>query len=256
MKKSYLALTFLISVSLFSCNQDLVENEEKISELSENEEKIIETLFNEQLKYTNDQNSEYLLINVGSNFEENLDFYLMAFDINVKVDGSEFQLDEKQKKSLKKSSLKVFDNDEILSEKNNQFEIQFLSSSFNLEDKSISVEVIPQSNINSQLLFPQSLTEITSPNNHKWGRVNRFFIFGNDELNIPDSNPGYFIAYPSRRSCGLCLWTDEWNQTKEFLNVGDQLIFGSDSWVRVRFRIRHDAQNFTVQFKRNGADPW
>lgn len=260
MKNYFLPLMLLVYVLLFfSCNHDLIENDptkNNLLEVEDTSDDPIETTFNRQLKYVNDQNNEYILINVGSNFRENLDYYLTAYEIKVNVDGSEYFLDENQNSQLKKPSFKVLDNDNLLNPKNNQFEIQFLTSSFGLEESSISLQVIPESNNNSQLLFPQSLTEITSPKNHRWGRVNRYFIFGNDELNTPNSNPGYFIAYPLRRSCGLCFWTNEWDQTKEFPNVGDELIFGSDSWVRVRFRIRHDAQNFSVRFKRNAADPW
>lgn len=260
MKKLLLPLTFLVYALLFfSCNNDLIESnpaKSTLLEIEDTSDNPIETIFNRELKYVNDKKNEYILINVGSNFEENLDYYLTAYEIKVNVDGSEYFLDENQNTVLKKASLKFLDNDNLLNPENNQFEIQFLSSSFALGERSISLQVIPGSTNNSQLLFPQSLTEITSPKNHRWGRVNRYFIFGNDELNIPNTNPGYFIAYPLRRSCGLCFWTTEWNQTKEFTNVGDELIFGNNSWSRVRFRIRHDAQNFSVRFKRNAADPW
>lgn len=256
MRNPYLLLIFFVITVFFSCNQDLEFEKATFNERGDTDDDAITTLFNQELLFKNKLTGDHLLINVGSNFEKNLSFYLNAFDIKVNVDGSEFQFDEEQKNLGDPSFLRNKRDNESFDPKNNHFEIKFLEASFKLDSKSISVKLEPLSKNNAQLLFPQSVTEITSPIGNKWGRVIRPFIFGNDDINTPNSNPGYFIAYPSRRSCGLCFWTDEWNQTKEFPNVGDQLIFGSDSWVRVRFKIRHDAQNFSVFFKRNSSDPW
>lgn len=258
MRPFALNLSLSAFLLVFSCNQNIEELGPALNERLENDEiDVIETLFNYQLTFKDTQKEDFLVVNVGSNFDENLLSYLNSFEIKVTVDDLEFYLDDNPNKQLESMSIAENKRKERLDQGNNNFEIKFLDASFPLNEKSIAIKLEPISDIKSQLQFPQSLTEITSPSGHRWGRVNRFFVFGgNPELNNPNSNPGYFIAYPSRRSCGLCFWVDEWTQVKEFPNVGDQLVFGSDSWVRVRFRIRHDAQNFSVFFKSNASDPW
>jgi hypothetical protein len=247
---------------LFSCNFESLDSADlkKIQEESLLEDKDfslqeIEKLYNEELKFVDEESEEYIVINIGSNTKKNLDYYLSAYTINLFVQGKSFSLDN-VKHQTKKSNTDLLHLIDSFDKVENEFDIRIINSSPNLEEKSISFSIEPVSNEYSELQFPQSFTEFTSPSRHRWGRVNRFLIFGSPELNEPNSNPGYFIVYPVKRTCGLCLWNQDWDQTKPFPNVGDQLIYGNDNWVQVRFRIRHDANTFFVYFKRMASDPW
>ena len=90
MRNSYLVLVLFVLTLSFSCNQDIELEKATINERGDTDDDAINTLFNQELLFKNKLNGEYLLINVGSNFHQNLSFYINAFDIKVNVDGTSF----------------------------------------------------------------------------------------------------------------------------------------------------------------------